>query len=39
MQDFVDNKGFLYKFHVSQGYHHADIDERHQNTWLLLENW
>ena len=30
MQDFVDKKGFLYKFHVSQGYHHADIDEKHQ---------
>ena len=30
MQDFVDNKGFLYKFDISQGYHHIDIDENHQ---------
>ena len=30
MQDFVDNKGFLYKFDTSQGYHHIDIDENHQ---------
>ena len=30
MQDFVDNKGFLYKFDISQGYHHIEIDENHQ---------
>ena len=30
MQDFVDNKGFLYKFDISQGYHHIDIDKNHQ---------
>ena len=30
MQDFVDNEGFLYKFDISQGYYHIDIDENHQ---------
>ena len=30
MQDFVENKNFLYKFDISQGYHHIDIDENHQ---------
>ena len=30
MQDLVDNKGFLYKFDISQGYHHIDIDKNHQ---------
>ena len=30
MQDFMDNKGFLYKFDVSQGCYHIDIDENHQ---------
>ena len=32
MQDFVDNKGFLYKFDKSQGYHHIDIDKNHQKS-------
>ena len=30
MQDFVDNEGFPYKFDISQGYHHENIDENHQ---------
>ena len=30
MQDFVENKGFLYKFDISQGYHHIYIEENHQ---------
>ena len=30
MLDFVDNKGFLHKFDISQGYHHIDIDKNHQ---------
>ena len=30
MQDFVDNEGFLYKFDISQGYHHIEIDENYQ---------
>ena len=30
MQDFVDKKGFLYKFDISKGYHHIDIDKNHQ---------
>ena len=25
MQDFVDNKGLLYKFDITQGYHHIDL--------------
>ena len=30
MQDFVDNKDFLYKFDISQGYRRIDIDKNHQ---------
>ena len=30
MQDFVNSKGFLYKFDISQGYYHIDIDKSHQ---------
>ena len=30
IQDFVDKKGFLYKFDISQGYHHINIDKNHQ---------
>ena len=41
MQDFVDNKGFLYKFDISQGYHHIDIDKNHQKylgfSWKIDE--
>ena len=31
LRDFVDNKGFLYKFDINQSYHHIDIDENRQN--------
>ena len=38
MQDFVDNIVFLYKFDITQGYHHIDIDENHQKIFgFLLE--
>ena len=37
MQDFVDNEGFPYKFDISQGYHHIDIDENHQK--YLGSSW
>ena len=30
MQDFLDNKDFLYKSDICQGYHHIDIDKNHQ---------
>ena len=30
MQDFADNKDFLYKFDISQGYRRIDIDKNHQ---------
>ena len=30
MQDFVDNKDFLYKFDISQDYRRIDIDKNHQ---------
>ena len=41
MQDFVDKKGFLYKFDISKGYHHIDIDKNHQKylgfSWKIDE--
>ena len=30
MQDFLEPTDFLFKFDISQGYHHIDIDEQHQ---------
>ena len=30
MQDFLEPTDLLFKFDISQGYHHIDIDEQHQ---------
>ena len=41
MQDFLDNKDFLYKSDICQGYHHIDIDKNHQKylgfSWKIDE--
>ena len=31
MQDFLEPTDLLFKSDISQGYHHIDIDEQHQN--------
>ena len=30
-KDFVATNAFLYKFDMTQGYHHIDIDDNYQN--------
>ena len=30
MQDFLEPTDLLFKFDISQGYHHIDIDEQHR---------
>ena len=39
MQDFLEPTDLLFKFGISQGYHHIDIDEQHQKylgfSWTI----